>query len=535
MSSLRPELDLSSTVKTPSLVAVDDRVRPGGVIGIGGPDGSGKSTLIEGLRADALAGARYRHMRSPGILFRRNPGGGAPVTEPHADPPYGMVMSLAKTGYLFVDYLLSWFLQIRPHVRRGGWLVLERGWWDMAVDPLRYRMTPVAGRLIRILGRLLPPLDVLLVLEAPGAEIHRRKEELEPKEIDRQVRAWHEVLPARQRRVFLDATAAPGAVVARAAVELGIPVSSNPAGWANLPTRGRSRWIVPRGPRSSARSALSIYHPMTTKGFVAWNGARLVAGLGGFRLLPRGEEPNGVASALDRWTPPGGTIALAKTNHPHRYVALLLDSDGHPWRVAKLATERDPTNALQREAAAIARFAPLLPPPLGAPELLESDDRCLIQAPVEWVARRDPWRLPPEVARALGAFHAKDRSGQRGLAHGDCAPWNLLRTPTGWTLIDWEYASDRDLAFSDVFNYVVQAHALLGRPSERDVIRGVRGHGWIGDALSSYAGAAEIPIAAIPNLFVRWLKESSSKQDPTTSDGRLCIQARTRLLAGMGA
>ena len=88
------------------------------------------------------------------MLYRRSVPD-VPVTEPHRDPPYHPLASLAKTAYLLVDVWLGWRLRIRPFVRRGGWVIIERGWWDIAVDPLRYRMRQ-HGRLLWWLGRLLP-------------------------------------------------------------------------------------------------------------------------------------------------------------------------------------------------------------------------------------------------------------------------------------------------------------------------------------------------------------------------------------------
>ena len=65
-------------------------------------------------------------------------------------------------------------------------------------------------------------------------------------------------------------------------------------------------------------------------------------------------------------------------------------------------------------------------------------DLLLLEA-VEWSPRLRPWVLPSEVAFALGrAFAASADGGDRGMAHGDFAPWNLLRTSDGWVLVDWE-------------------------------------------------------------------------------------------------
>jgi thymidylate kinase len=110
-----------------------------------------------------------------------------------------------KLSYLFVDFALGWRFHISPFLRSGGWLVMERGWWDLAVDPRRYRLD-VPTSLIRQAGHLLPRPDLILVLDAPVAALLARKSELDEYELTRQMILWRTVLPKRFKVVFLDAT-----------------------------------------------------------------------------------------------------------------------------------------------------------------------------------------------------------------------------------------------------------------------------------------------------------------------------------------
>jgi thymidylate kinase len=110
-----------------------------------------------------------------------------------------------KLGYLFVDFALGWRFHIKPILRSGGWLVMERGWWDLAVDPRRYRLD-VPASLIRQAGRLLPRPDLVLVLDAPVTVMLARKSELDEYELTRQLVLWRTVLPKRLNVVILDAT-----------------------------------------------------------------------------------------------------------------------------------------------------------------------------------------------------------------------------------------------------------------------------------------------------------------------------------------
>lgn len=181
---------------------------------IGGPDGSGKTTLCARVIADVLSGREVLHVRFPRLLPRRNrakartrrlgAGNSPDPSKPRIYPtPYPRGLTVVKASYLYLDFLLGWIVRVAPFVRRGGWVVFERGWWDHAVDPRRYRLR--SGRPFELLGRFLPRADLVFVLEADPDIIRDRKPQLSSSELSRQMAAWHQVLPATQPKVFLDA------------------------------------------------------------------------------------------------------------------------------------------------------------------------------------------------------------------------------------------------------------------------------------------------------------------------------------------
>ncbi|MGI8791094.1 MAG: hypothetical protein ACR2I4_09465 [Actinomycetota bacterium] len=186
----------------------------GGVLIIGGPDGAGKSTLAAEVIAEVLAEVPVMHIRFPRLLPRRNrerararrlgQGGTPDLFGPRVYPrPYPWGASMWKALYLFIDFMLGWRMRVRPFVRSGGWVVFERGWWDHAVDPRRYRLR--SGWPFVVLGRLIPRADLIFILEADPATIHARKPQLTTEELARQMAVWHRILPRSQRRIFLDA------------------------------------------------------------------------------------------------------------------------------------------------------------------------------------------------------------------------------------------------------------------------------------------------------------------------------------------
>ena len=174
-----------------------------------GPDGTGKSTLAAGLveasRA-AFAGVLHVHWR-PGLLPRAGSLVGVEAgdpTRPHANPPHGRLVSLGLLAYDWLDFFLGTWLRILPLRAKGGLIVMERGWFDMAVDPRRYRLD-VPHRLVEALGRFLPGPDTAFVLQADAKILHDRKAELPVSELARQTSRWHQIqFPRRTTRLFLD-------------------------------------------------------------------------------------------------------------------------------------------------------------------------------------------------------------------------------------------------------------------------------------------------------------------------------------------
>jgi hypothetical protein len=129
-------------------------------------------------------------------------------------------VSLVRLVYYWMDFLVGTWLRVSPVRRRGGLVMMERGWWDMLVDPRRYHLRHYRG-LIRFLGRLLPAPDLVVVLHAPPEALTHRKKELPSSELAWQNDTWAQLdLPTRTTTIVLDATRSLDDLVAEATTQI---------------------------------------------------------------------------------------------------------------------------------------------------------------------------------------------------------------------------------------------------------------------------------------------------------------------------
>jgi hypothetical protein len=483
------------------------------VVAIVGPDGAGKSSVAEAL--PSTCGPLFRrslriHFR-PGLLPRPGAVVGKTthdVSQPHARVPHGRALSLALLTYYWLDVLLGHFFRVAPARVRTTLVVVERGFLDIAVDPTRYRLRVSPG-IVRAFARLLPTPDLTVVLEARADAIAARKVELPTDEIVRQSEQWR-VLAPRSKSVWVDTSNTRSAVLAEVRGHILERLHERAlarvcGGWAAVPSARRPRLYLPQRPAIAALGGLRLEAPSKPSSRLGLNVARAAVACGALRAFPTTSPPTLVRKALAPHVPAGCTIAVKRSIHPYRFLAVILNVSGAPIALAKVATNEHGRSRLRAEEAAIKQRATLLSPPLRGPRVLAYDEDVLVLDWVPHTLRRQPWFLPPEVAFGLGSLFAAGKGDgegtTRGPAHGDAAPWNLLRVGDEWVLVDWELSSAESPAFFDVLHYLVQSHLLLGRPRRGELMRGISGDDWVGEAIAAYATGAGLPFALAAESF----------------------------------
>jgi len=192
-------------------------MQPTGVfVTVMGPDGVGKSTLIQNLiLAVGPAFRRHRlfHWRPMLLLRRKNR---RKTTQPHSLPPHPSWRSIAMLFAYLLDYWLGYWLLIRPILARSGLVIFDRYFDDLLIDAKRYRY----GRplwVARVLRSFMPKPDLVLVLDAPDEVVLSRKQEVAPEEVRRQRRLYSQYQSEMPDSRLIDATASVDQVTAQSA------------------------------------------------------------------------------------------------------------------------------------------------------------------------------------------------------------------------------------------------------------------------------------------------------------------------------
>ena len=167
------------------------RSRTGFSIGFTGPDGSGKTTvidlLIENLGAVFRTAHAYYHFRptlfgnlgevahSAGIKKEvdRN------YSDPHRGGKTGVLSSLARLVYYSVDYVVGYFVKVKSQTRITRLVVFDRYYTDIICDSRRSRIY-LNRKFLYWFGRVfIPSLDYNILLTASTKTILARKRELD--------------------------------------------------------------------------------------------------------------------------------------------------------------------------------------------------------------------------------------------------------------------------------------------------------------------------------------------------------------------
>lgn len=165
----------------------------GKTVAIIGPDGAGKSTLIENLKEDFgryFGEVQIYHWRPEimpelGVLLgKRKASPNTPVVNPHSQAPHSTLLSLLRIAYYLLDYWVGYLCRIRRALGKNGLVIFDRYSIDMAIDQRRFRFR-LPNVLAKTLAKLAPRPHFYLLLVGDAEEFYRRKPETSVEEVTR--------------------------------------------------------------------------------------------------------------------------------------------------------------------------------------------------------------------------------------------------------------------------------------------------------------------------------------------------------------
>ncbi len=170
-----------------------------------GCDGAGKSTVLDGLinhiEADGIE-VSCGHWRPTPLSKSSENHHAATADDPHGQVARGAFGSVAKLWWIWINWWLGWFLDLRGKAK-SGYVFYDRYHGDLLVDPHRYRYGGPMW-LAKFWSRTLPQPDHLIFLDAEVDVLLARKQEVSADALARS-RAGYIELVKRRHGTVVDA------------------------------------------------------------------------------------------------------------------------------------------------------------------------------------------------------------------------------------------------------------------------------------------------------------------------------------------
>jgi hypothetical protein len=419
-----------------------------------GPDGSGKTTISDALtsRADALGIAVSRAHYRPGLIGGRREGSTATDT-PRSQQQRSMSAGALKLALVATDMIVGYLFRWRSQ-RHSCLLIVERGWWDMAVDPTRYRLNPWLLRLVRLLGPLIPRADLVVLLVGAPAEIDSRKREIGVGEVTRQLASWEELASqAGRKTIRIDTVLHRGEDVADVILDAAFGDHSAPTDPVRRVPLTPSRLnLLCSGRCGPAARIYKPFHPirrpMKQVGFAA---AR-------HGLTRREFAPFDVQELCRDLRLETDGYVMMQSSRAGRWV-IGICYQGRLSTVVKVGSLGD--QPLETEAATLSVLQNAGPGSIRVADIRwwgKWRERLILA-----VAALPPTRLDTTIDEAVELCNAMVNGAGRvpSVVHGDFAPWNVLSYRPEPVVVDWEASRFERVPLFDLSHFLITSGALL--------------------------------------------------------------------------
>lgn len=426
--------------------------RPTGIlVALVSPDGGGKSTTSISVEKNLLGCFRNTknvHWR-PGLLPQLTnlikPSrsiNDLSVTTPHNPNKRSKIFSFLRWSYYSIDYILGYYLKLLPIKMKTTAILIERYYYDIIVDPVRYGFN-LPQWLLKSILPLIPKPDLTIYFDNSPEQLYRRKQELPITEIERQVKAWREFIPKLPNAQIVTTNKPLEDVVnevtntiidARSKMtrkNLQVDPDESFYLWKSklsshyvaLPSKKNCRWIVPTNP-ALAEKAWDLYLPYSFAGKLFKNIMKLLSSKGLLSLL----KSNKLNMKLINSTDESGKLKECIEEVFNRddfalgistgilgpfckVTAMIMDSDGRTLGFAKIGKTSLAIKRIKNEANILRglKFETLgTGSRVKAPECLYdgqiNDAFILVQSPAPFEGRSGRSDFNEDYAEVLNAF-----------------------------------------------------------------------------------------------------------------------------------
>lgn len=171
------------------------RFKPNGFsFSITGPDGSGKTTILDGLEENLskiYREVKYNHFRPTVIpriaeLFKKT--GLKKEVDVNYDKPHrggktNVMSSLFRLVYYIVDYIIGYYKIVKPVLIRRGVVIFDRYFTDIISDSKRSQIN-LNYKFVFFMRKLVPKMKYNFIIIVDPEIILKRKQELTKEQID---------------------------------------------------------------------------------------------------------------------------------------------------------------------------------------------------------------------------------------------------------------------------------------------------------------------------------------------------------------
>lgn len=179
---------------------------PGRFVVLAGPDGVGKSTAAKNVHT--ILSQRYIGTKHMHLGFRPQ---ALPARKKKRTPRQrrNPIVEFARFAYHSVDYIISYWTDVRPILVKRGVVIAERYFYDYLI-----RMNRKGVRIPRFIAEitfraLIPKPDAVVLLKADAQTIMARRDDLQEEAIEKQIAALEKLGAKSNAFLCVDTTESP--------------------------------------------------------------------------------------------------------------------------------------------------------------------------------------------------------------------------------------------------------------------------------------------------------------------------------------